>query len=109
VKKPRAGGDYAYMCAHYPGTNLAEAVSYFGMTGDECMVCGLPLTRFRQPDKKMMIFCNSWGKAHFGVAADHDVVTEKAPGGTIACFVDGHVEVVSGDLMELVGHLISPN
>ena len=80
---------YAYLCLH--------AWESMGFDNDAQGVCGQPLSRFRKPAGKPMVFCDSLG-CHVGMA-DSEVLPQSwggqnRVGGMATCFADGHVQFV---------------
>lgn len=80
---------YAYLCLH--------AWESMGFDNDTQGVCGQPLSRFRKPAGKPMVFCDSLG-CHVGMA-DSEVLPQSwggqnRVGGMATCFADGHVKFI---------------
>lgn len=101
----KADTDYGYMCGHDRETFLGKALAQAGVSPDQCMVCGRPLSAIKTPATTAMVFCNKLG-VHAGVS-EESVELQGGPGATTVCFVDGHVEYVRGTATELIGRILT--
>jgi len=102
-------GNYGFMCLH----NQCSSVALLARGGNAAAACGsrlaLPpglsanwytanacgrhISGSQNPAKKVLAFCNSFGR-HYD-KTDDDVVLRNQTGGTIGVYVDGHAKTLS--------------
>ncbi len=95
-----AVGSYGFLCLHnaFSSTgqlargNAALGIPGLGVNWFRANVCGRHLAESQNPSKKVMAFCNSFGR-HYG-KDDNAVVLNREQGGTIGVYVDGHAKTV---------------
>ena len=93
-------GSYGFLCLHNAGSStgqLARGIPALGLAGlganwYSANACGRAVSGSTNPSKKVMAFCNSFGR-HYD-KTDDDVVLRRQTGGTIGVFVDGHAKTV---------------
>lgn len=92
-------GNYGFLCLHNANSSTGQIASGvpslvqgLGTNWYSANVCGRHISASTNPAKKVMAFCDSFGR-HYD-KTDNDVVLNRQTGGTIGVFVDGHAKTV---------------